>query len=121
MTIYRVSKLERYAMIHYNTAKTLKAVEEAMYDLDGECPEKVADFKTKAEAEAFARSIDTTPFTRFSPAHVCWEVAIVSTINVDEDGDEEEEDYYELSVSVDEVMAFVAALEENSEEEEEDL
>ena len=117
MTIYRVSKLERDAMIHYKTSKTLKAVEEAMYNLDGECPEKVADFKTEAEAEAFARSIDTAPFTRFSPAHVCWEVAVVTTISVDEDGDEEEEDYYELSASVDEVMAFVATLEEGGEEE----
>lgn len=121
MTIYRVSKIERNAMIHYSTAKTIKAVEEAMYNLDGECPEKVADFKTEAEAESFARSIDTAPFTRFSPTHVCWDVAIVATVNVDEDGDEEEEDYYEISASVDEVMAFVATLEEDSEEEEEDL
>lgn len=106
MTIYRVSKVERNAMIHYSTSKTRKAVEEAMYNLDGECPEKVADFKTEAEAEAFARSIDTAPFTRFNPAHVCWEVAIVATINVDEDGEEDEVDYYELCASVDEIITF---------------
>lgn len=120
MTIYRVSTVDRNAMIHYNTDKTRKAVENAMYEIDGEMPETVAEFENEAEAEAFARTIDSAPFTRFDPRHVCWKAVIVTTVAVDEDGDEEEEDYYETGAGVDEIMAFVESLEEEEDSGEED-
>lgn len=104
MMIYRVAKVERSANISYNDRKLRKAVEEAMYDNDGECPVKIGEFETAEQAEQFARGFSLEPFSRRS--RVCWEVACVSAVEVDEDGEEDEVDYYELCASVDEIISF---------------
>ena len=118
MTIYRVCKVERHAQIHYSSRKTREAVEEAMWETDGETFEDVATFGDKAEAEVFAASIDTAPFTRYSPAHVCWTCVAVVEVEVDEDGEEEWLDESRYEASVDDIMCFVDSVEKDEEEEE---